>query len=84
MNEERLTIFEKKLLEEVIRPALSAEKESRYIDGVEQTLDFLVLLNELRSFYENNQRLEYRFFGYRKHGGKWEELIHNHLLKTNR
>lgn len=56
MKEELLTPFEEKILKEIVRPALSHRYES-FVFGTAtaaQDLNFVVLLRNLRRFYERN------------------------------
>lgn len=56
MKEELLTPFEKKILDEVVRPALSQKYESHWygVASYAQDLNFVQLVRKVRQFYEKN------------------------------
>lgn len=65
MNREPLSILEKTLLDEVIRPAITCTARNifRGTALVSETLDFDQLIKSIKAFYEKNG------------GVKWNELI---------
>lgn len=61
MNLEHLTYLEKKVLDDVIRPALSEEQPDHLYGRItrSQTLNFSALLEKLEDFYKHNGGIEW-------------------------
>jgi len=67
MKKEETTPLVKKILEEIIEPAISLTYPDR--NGIRQDLDFVVLLKKIKKFYERQEGENKDFSRVKKEAG---------------